>query len=93
MESFLNNLNNNDKNIYLVWKVDEKAVDFLDLNISIEEDKIVTKTIFKNVDANSYLSVDSCHFKPWLYNIPKGQLTRLKRNCTKGDDYIWFKLK
>ena len=87
LDNFLETLNRNDKNISLVWKIDDKSVDFLDLNISIEKDKIVTKTHFKNVDMNSYLSTDSCHFKPWLFNIPKGQLVRLRRNCTYESDY------
>lgn len=87
LEAFLNKLNDNTKNINLVWRIEEKEIDFLDLNISLEGQKIVTKTHFKKVDANSYLSTDSCHFKPWLYNIPKGQFTRLKRNCTKEEDY------
>lgn len=61
-----------------------KNLSFWDLRISLEEGKIVTKTHFKNVDPKSCLSMDSCHFKPWLYNIPKGQL--IKIDCTK-DDY------
>lgn len=64
LEMFLNKLNDNDKNISLVWKIDEKEIDFLNLNISLEGQKIVTITHFKNVDANSYLSIDSCHYKP-----------------------------
>lgn len=42
---------------------------------------------FKTVDTNSYLSLESCHHKSWLYNIPKGQLIRLKRNCSKAEDF------
>lgn len=64
LEMFLNKLDDNDRNINLVWKIDDKEINFLDLNISLEGQKIVTKTHFKNVDANSYLSIDSCHYKP-----------------------------
>ncbi|XP_040183666.1 uncharacterized protein LOC120916795 [Rana temporaria] len=87
LEHFMETLNKNEKNIKLVWKIDTKEVDFLDLNVSLEGNRIITKTYFKTVDTNSYLSVESCHHKPWLYNIPKGQLVRLKRNCTKEEDF------
>lgn len=46
LENFLNKLNTNEKNIQLVWKIEEKSIDFLDLNISLEGNRIVTKTFF-----------------------------------------------
>lgn len=61
---FLNKLNMNEKNIHLSWNIDEKSVEFLDLKISLKGDKLVTKTFFKTVETNSYLSVDSRHYKP-----------------------------
>lgn len=87
LEQFLSKLNDNKKNINLVWKIDKKSVDFLDFNVSLEGDKVVTKTFFKEW-TNSYLLINSCNFKPWLYNIPKGQLTRIKRNHTRGEDQL-----
>lgn len=45
------------------------------------------KEEFKEVTRNSYLPITSCHHKPWLFNIPKGQLIRVQRNCTKESDY------
>ncbi|XP_040178228.1 uncharacterized protein LOC120910536 [Rana temporaria] len=87
LEKFLSKLNQNDKNITLTWNISDTMVNFLDLDISIVDNTLVTKTHFKNIDTNSYLSVKSCHHKSWLFNIPKGQLTRLKRNCTYQEDY------
>lgn len=87
LEEFLDQLNTNDRNIALQWNIHEQHIDFLDLDIRIEGEKILTKTHFKSVDRNSYLSTNSCHFKHWLYNIPKGQLIRIKRNCTIEEDY------
>lgn len=54
----------------------------MDLVIKKEEGKFTTQTFFKSVDRNSYLPLDSCHYTPWLDNIPKGQFSRLRRNCT-----------
>lgn len=87
MEQFLGNLNNNDRNIQLTWNIDAKKLEFLDLEIIIEEDLLITKTHFKEVSRNSYLPITSCHHKPWLFNIPKGQLVRIRRNCTKDADF------
>lgn len=34
------------------------------------------------------LSVPSCHYPFWLFNIPKGQFVRMRRNCTRESDFI-----
>lgn len=78
LEEFLLKLDDNDKNIQLVWKIDEKSVDFLDLSINLEEDKVVIKTHLKNVDTNSYLSMDSCHLNCGCIIFPKDNWSELK---------------
>lgn len=85
LKQFLHNLNQNDKNISLTWNISDTCVNFLDLDITIVDNALTTKTHFKNVDANSYISMRSCHHKSWLFNIPKGQLTRIRRNCTHDE--------
>lgn len=87
LEQFLTGLNQNDRNIILTWKIYAKQIQFLDLDISIENNQLITKTHFKEVTRNSYLPITSCHHKPWLFNIPKGQLIRIRRNCMKGSDF------
>lgn len=82
------NLNLNNKNINLSWEINDEKIQFLDLEILKEDGRFITQTFFKQVDRNSYLPIDSCHHAPWLNNIPKGQLTRLKRNCTKQDVFL-----
>lgn len=34
------------------------------------------------------MPINSCHYNPWLNNIPKGQLIRLRRNCTRKTDFL-----
>lgn len=85
---FLENLNKNDRNTKLSWDISEKNILFLDLQIIQEEHKLMSKTHFKNVDRNSYLPLESCHHRNCLYNIPKGQLMRLRRNCTNKSDFL-----
>lgn len=85
---FCFNLNTNNKNIRLTWEINDEKIHFLDLEILIEDGKLVTQTFFKQVDGNSYLPLDSCHHAPWLNNIPTGQFIRLKRNCTKQEVFL-----
>ena len=46
-----------------------------------------TKVFFKPTDRNSFLPMQSGHHPAWLKNIPKGQLMRVKRNCSTLEDY------
>lgn len=88
LEEFLTQLNINDKNIKLIYNISDKQVSFLDLETTLSHQTFTTKTHFKNIDTNSYLFLNSCHFKSWLYNIPKGQTARIKINCTTDTDFL-----
>lgn len=79
--------NNKNRNIQLSFEYHVKTIHFPDLRLELGNHKILTKTFFKPVDGNSYIPVDSCHHGPWLINIPKGQLIRLQRNCSKEEDF------
>lgn len=74
LSQYLEELNQNDRNIHLSWNISEEEVTYLDLVIRQENNKFWTKTHFKSVDRNSYLPIGSCHHINWLSNIPKGQL-------------------
>lgn len=84
---FLDGLNQNARNILLTWDISKTTISYLDLEIIQIDNKLITKTYFKSVDRNSYLSIESCHHKNWLYDIPKGQMLRLRLNCTNVIDY------
>lgn len=84
---FLEKLNQNDQSITFKWEHNTKQIHFLDLTVSLTEGKFKTKTFFKMVDRNGYTPLKSCHYAPWLLNVPKGQFMRLKRNCTDEQDY------
>lgn len=84
---FLDGLNRNYRNIELTWDINEITISYLDLDIMQANNRLTTETHFKNVDRKSYLTMESCHHKNWLYNIPKGQMLRLRRNCTNTNDY------
>lgn len=43
--------------------------------------------IAKQTSGNSYLHYPSCYHLSCCINIPGGQFQRLRRNCTKKEDY------
>lgn len=88
LRSFFQRLNMNQKNIKLEHQISETKIQFLDLEIELTANIISTKTFFKPVERNSYIPVTSCHYEPWLINIPKGQFIRLRRNCSENIDYL-----
>ncbi|CAH2285173.1 Hypothetical predicted protein, partial [Pelobates cultripes] len=85
---FLNDLNVNSWGIFLTSTYSTNHINFLDLEVFISNSTINTRNHFKDVDANSYIEMSSCHYPPWLKNVPKSQFLRVRRNCTQEIDYI-----
>lgn len=83
LRSFMTSLNNNDRGIKLNFEASLDEINFLDLKIKIVGDNFVTATFFIATNRNSYISLDSCHYDPWLKTVPLGQFLCLKRNCTE----------
>lgn len=50
--------------------------------------KLETQVYFKPTDHSSFLPLQSGHHPLWLRNIPKGQIMRVKRNCSTVDDFV-----
>lgn len=88
LRRFLEELNNNEKNIELNYEVNTQSAQFLDLEIELTNNGTTTKTFFKPVKRNRFIPVDSCLFDPWLINIPKGQFVHLRRNCTEKNTFL-----
>lgn len=83
----LESMNNNDRSITLTWDISRDRIHFLDLEIFKTVSGIETKSFFKVTDRNSYIPTSSCHHRPWLDNIPRGQYMRMRRNCTRDVDF------
>uniref|UniRef100_A0A8C5PB27 Reverse transcriptase domain-containing protein n=1 Tax=Leptobrachium leishanense TaxID=445787 RepID=A0A8C5PB27_9ANUR len=88
LESFISHLNNNELGIKLDSNISPTQVNFLDLTIYVEDSEIKTRTFFKAVQTNNYIPTNSGHYPPWLKAIPKGQLLRIRRNCTDVEQYL-----
>ena len=68
--------------------ISNTSVNFLDVNISIKDGHFITRVHSKPTDAHLYLNAQSCHPKHVINNIPKGQLIRIRRICSKESDFL-----
>ncbi|XP_072000817.1 uncharacterized protein [Engystomops pustulosus] len=84
---FISELNDNNLNIKLIPQISENTVEFLDLGLSMDENKIKTSLYRKPTATNSVLHYDSFHPRHLKKAIPYGQFLRLKRNCSDDCDY------
>ncbi|XP_075062060.1 dual specificity protein kinase CLK3-like [Mixophyes fleayi] len=57
-------------------------MEYLDLILIVQDEKVITKNFIKSVDTNSYLHFYSSHAKKCKTNIPYSQFYRIKRNCS-----------
>ena len=87
LDAFMNSLNLNDRGIEFKYEADQGKINFLDLEIRVEGGQFVTSTYFKSTDRNSFIPRDSCHHRAWLDSVPKSQFLRLRRNCSKLEDF------
>lgn len=67
--------------------MNKERLAFLDLELFFAGKEIHAKNFTKPTAGNSFLHYKSCHHPQWLNNIPKSQFCRLKKNCTRNDDY------
>lgn len=85
---FITYINANAMNIKFTSEHDPTKICFMDLEIFITNGLLKTRTFFKKTDINSYIDSSSCHYAPWIKNIPKGQINRIRRNCTDKEGFI-----
>lgn len=79
-------LNTNDYGIKLTGKISPNTLEYLDIELRSEGDRIISRTYFKEVDTNSLLDFKSAHYAKWLKNVPFGQSRRIRKNCTMEKD-------
>lgn len=86
--TFVTDLNSNSIGLKFTYEVNEHVLPFLDVLISKDtRGTLHTKVYRKKTATNSLLQWGSCHPRPLIKGIPKGQFLRTKRNCS---DQITF---
>lgn len=84
---FVDFLNNNQWGLSFTSNISKTNLEYLDIELSVLDTQIITKTFFKSVDCNSFLNFQSSHYKKWLLNIPYGQFRRVRKNCSRDVDF------
>ena len=60
---------------------------FLDMIVSIFNDKITTSVYSKSVDTHTYLHATSFHSRSTILSLPKTQFIRIRRLCSSLEDF------
>lgn len=86
-QEFLLSLNNNTYGLRFTAESSWDTINYLDLTLTKQGNRLVSKTFFKATDRNGFVPVNSCHHPQWLGAVPKGQYMRIRRNCDDITDY------
>ena len=65
----------------------ELYICFLDLKLTLKDNKIHTTVYSKPTDCHLYLQADSCHHLPSSLGIQKGVALRLSRICSTDEEF------
>ena len=84
---FIEFLNTRTEHFKFTSEISDKEVTFLDTKVCIQDDHIVTDLYCKPTDSHNYLVYDSSHPQRCKDSIPFSQFLRIRRICTKLDDY------
>ena len=75
-------------NITFKYSFSQTSVNFLDVTVSLDRDrKIQTDLYSKPTAAHQYLHYSSYHVPHVKVSLPKSQFMRIRRICTKLEDY------
>ncbi|XP_053577129.1 ectonucleotide pyrophosphatase/phosphodiesterase family member 7 [Bombina bombina] len=84
---FVESLNDNDVGLSFTSTASKTNIEYLDLTLSSEGSKVVTKLHRKQIAGNSILHAKSMHPKHTSFGILKGEFIRLRRNCSSISEY------
>ena len=84
---FLMFLNSTDSNFQFTIEVSGNELCFLDLKLTLKDNKIQTTVYSKPTDSHLHLQVDSCHHLRSILGIQKGVALRLRRICSTDQEY------
>ena len=90
-KKFEEHLNNCVPSIKFETEISVSSVHFLDTTVSIDNvtNTITTSLYTKPTDAHNYLSYTSCHPRNCKSAIPFSQFLRLRRICSKEEDFLY----
>ncbi|XP_075428447.1 uncharacterized protein LOC142466834 isoform X1 [Ascaphus truei] len=86
---FIEYLAKNTLNLKFTHTYNQNQIQFLDLNLYVDIEYKIQSDIFRKENArNSLLHAKSCHARPLVRGIPRGQFLRLRRNCSTLEAFV-----
>ena len=87
LDSFLQHINHFHPTIEFTAETSTDKVSFLDVTVILEGNTIQTDLYTKPTDTHQYLSPESCHPRHCTTLIPYSQSLRIRRICSREDDF------
>ena len=87
LHEFLEELNEFHPTLKFTAEFSDTAVHFLDTTVIKIGSQLHTKLYSKPTDAHQYLHYNSCHPKSQKNNIPYSQFLRVRKICSRIEDY------
>ena len=87
LQAFFHDLNTFDPHLQFTMDVGGRSLHFLNLLISIVNNRMETTVYSKPTDAHLYLNANSSHPKSQILGIAKGVALRLRRICSRDVDF------
>jgi len=88
LDQFLEHLNGCHPTIKFTSDISTKEINFLDTTVRLDRDRKLYTTLYcKPTDSHNYLSFTSSHPQHTKKSLPFSQLLRVRRICTKLEDY------
>ena len=86
---FIRYLNSIHEKIKFTHEYSTESINFLDTTVKIDTDSLLYTTLYeKPTDTHLYLHYSSAHHKPCHTKGPYGQFLRIRRICTRNQDFI-----
>ena len=87
LDKFLAHLNDSHPTIKFTMEASKQQVNFLDTTVYVENNLLKTDLYCKPTDSHNYLLYSSAHPQKCKDSIPYGQFLRVRRICTKLEDF------
>ncbi len=88
LDIFLGQINEFHDTIQFTAEYSTERITFLDTTVILDGTTIHTDLYTKPTDTHQYLSPESCHPKHCTTSIPYSQSLRLRRICSRNEDFV-----
>ena len=89
-QKFVEYLNSVHDTIKFTEEFSSIEINFLDVTTYRSGQEILSKLYCKPTDSHSYLEFNSCQFPHNKTSIPFSQFLRIRRNCSRWEDFILY---